>query len=439
MTANEINIEAYKLIDLISVEPIRKSNESPDDFKDIAGVSEILEIDEVENFVESITDPYGFTVGRLIHHDNKRVGIKPDNYKLLRDLSVEILKLDNHSTYSDLDFIEQSFFNWIIDIYKTKRAKSDLISYIKECISSETFDYKFYFKIEALGIKKSFSVGIVEITYFDKESIENEYQLLNEKHNLSRKDFDDSYKEYFESVIASIKIRGVRKKAEKEAKREIHLSLNALKCLLIQESIQRHIQIFDVDFNYHNAAFSKFLARNCDSDTGLNINLSRKFGAAPIIIKEKQLYNYKKLGLNKFSEFLENKKNTELYRITEDSINHFGDMISTRDLYERTVKLISFFEGIVVPKSNNKAKGQGYLKKNVLSKLPYKDIEFLKPIITRYYNIRDKYLHNRIELPIDLNELFEIQKMGLVFLLMMVDFNKIKNELDDFLLFFDIK
>ena len=439
MTDSELNEIGYKLVNLLSIEDIESRDGNSDNFKNIKGIPKIISITEIENFVETVSDPYGRTVASYVRIDNKRIGLNPNEYKILQILTSELLTRNNINQNADVEYIEKVCFNWVISVYKSKKADKDLIPFLLDCLDNELSCYTFYYKMEAIGIEHPFSVGLVELISFDKEFFDREYKLLNAHRPLTRIEFDKTYKDFQNKIIATIKVNAVSTKAEKIAKHEINLSINALKCVLIQESIQSYNQILDVDFNFNSSAFSIFLSRNDASDSALNINMNRNFGAAPIIITESKLSHYNKHGLERLSNFLRVKNNSELYYKTEDAINQFGDVISTRDLYERVVKLISFFESAIVPATNNKAKGQTYLKINVLPKLPFNRKEELKPIITRFYEIRDKYLHNRIELPIDLHELFEMQKLGLVFLLTMVDLNKTLTSIDDLLLHFEIK
>ena len=63
----------------------------------------------------------------------------------------------------------------------------------------------------------------------------------------------------------------------------------------------------------------------------------------------------------------------------------------------------------------------------------------MRQTINTFYDIRDKFLHNRILKPIDLDELFEFQKLGLVLLLNIVGLNKKMSSISEVLEYFEIK
>lgn len=137
------------------------------------------------------------------------------------------------------------------------------------------------------------------------------------------------------------------------------------------------------------------------------------------------------MGLETVATFITAKKDTELYFQLEASINSLGDVNSTMNLYSRVVKLVSYFENLIIPKNNLKGKGQTYLNKNIIPKILDLEKEKLVVVVNKIYNIRDKYIHNKIELPIDANDLYSMKRFALIFLLHNIKLNDTCNTLDD--------
>ncbi len=438
MTESEININAFRLVDLITEEENNSNLKKPES-ENIVGVSQVVDFGKVKNFKIIQKDLYGNVVARFIPLKNKKIGLNIDNYKVLQNLCSEVLSLEHIAKYADNKFVEASCFEWLMDVYDTKQAKHDLLTYIKSNIENELDIYTFYYKIECLGISSPFIIGNVKIDWISQDFLDKQYNLLNAKNTLKRDEFDENYKDFFDKPIASIQIRGLKDSAESFAREKVKLALNAIKCFLIQESIQATIQIFDVDFLFHNASLSNYLFQSSNKESYLNLGIRQKFGVEPTILDMKTMNRINNEGLNKLSEFLNIKSTSELSYLIEDSINRLGEIISTRDWHERVVKIISFFESVIVPKTNTKANGETYLKKNILVKLVKGHVENIKRIIRSFYNVRDKYIHNRISKPIDINELYKIQRLCLMFLLQMIDLNKNYSKINDVLNYYGIE
>lgn len=439
MTDSLINKEGFDLISKLSVREIEVNKEASTKLDKIKGVSEILDLsDRILNHVEDTCDAYGSTVSKFIYLDDKKIGLEIDDYKILQKIAIELLELEFISQKADLKYLESKCFDWLIDIYRNNQAKMDLVAFILESIDTDLKDYEFYFKIEAIGIEESFSIGFVEIFFLDNDKLGNEYSKLNTNISTSRDEFNDIFKHFKNKIIAKIKVRAIKSNAQQIAKREVNLSISALKCFLISESLDISTQILDVDFNSSDTSSSNFLIKDCN-DHSVEFNFHQNHGAAPTIISQSNYTYYKRLGLRKINDFLLGERNTELSIQIENSINQFGEVISTRNLHNRVVRLVSFFESIIVPKTNNKAKGQMFLKNKILLKLPYPNSEKTRQIINSFYDIRDKFLHNRIEKPVDLTDLFEMQKLGLILLLYLVELNKKMNSISEVLNHFEIE
>ncbi len=437
MKESEINTEAYNLINLITEEKINtnKNKQKPDD---IIGDSKGINIGEVQNLKIIQADLYGNVVARYIPQNNNKIGFNVENYKQLKSLCSEIHSIQSISKFADKKFIETIIFDWIMEIYLSKQAKNELLTYIKSCIEIEFDLFTFYYKIECLEISQPILIGDVKIDRIQKNLLDQQYNLENTNKPIDRNEFNKRYKDFLNKPIASVQIKAIKNSSEKLSRKKIELALNAIKCFLYKESIQSSIKIFDVDFLFRNLSFSNYLFHSNKNNEHLNIGLRREDGSLPTSINKNILNRLNIDGFDKVCEFLELQEKNELSYFIEDSINSLGEIISTRDWYERVIRIISFFENIIVPKSNTKSNGERYLKRYVLCKLVNKDSEKIKPLIRHLYDTRDKYLHNRILKPIDINELYQTQKLCLIFLLQLIELNKKHSSIDEVLHYYGI-
>lgn len=399
-----------------------------------------MDLGEVQDFKTFNTDGYENKVSAFASLKEGYIGLTPTNYRRLQELVIQALEYKQINQKADYEFIETEIFNWLILCYRDKRIKKNLVNYLEDRIDENCKEYIFYFKILALAIEESFLVGDVEISHLSEDKIQSELELLKEIKN-DTEELDSFFKEFKEPVLARILSYGVESKANKAAMLKVELSINALKCFFINESLTLSYQIFDVDFNFNTNDFSSFIYETTEKKFSFQSSLNRTQGGHPIIIKKDKLEELRKSGLSRFSNFINDPKNGSLYEEIILGINHLGRVTSTRNLYHRVVELISFFERFIVPKDSSKAYGQKRLKDNLLPKIPYikDDIENYRKYVNNFYRIRDKYLHNKIEIPIDLHDLFYFQRLGTLLLIYCMELNKQINGFDDMLEHFGIK
>jgi hypothetical protein len=143
-------------------------------------------------------------------------------------------------------------------------------------------------------------------------------------------------------------------------------------------------------------------------------------------------------GLLIFHQFIISKRSSEIYYEMENAIIQFGSLSSFSNLYERIINLISFFETLIIPKNNYKAKGETILKNNVIPMFNVGKLEEMRANIRRLYDIRDKYVHNRVELAIDVESFYSVTLCGLVFLVHCISESSSMKTIDDLHAHFNI-
>ncbi|MDW3209105.1 MAG: hypothetical protein R8N23_04515 [Reichenbachiella sp.] len=437
---DELNSKAAELISLLEKSKERRNKKSSAIDENLKGTSLIMDLGEVQDFKTFNTDGYGNKVSAFASLKEGYIGLTPTNYVRLQELVIQALENKQINQKADYEFIETEIFNWLILCYQEKRIKRDLVTYLEDRIDENCKEYIFYFKVLALAIEEAFDIGDVEISHLSEDKIQNELESLKEIKD-DTEELDSFFNEFKEPVLARTLSYGVETKAKKTAMLQAELSINGLKCFFTNESLTQSFQIFDVDFNFNTNDFSSFIYETTEKKFSFQSSFNRTQGGHPIIIKKDKLVEIKKGGLSRFSNFINKPKNGSLYEEIIHGINHLGRVTSTRNLHHRVVELISFFERFIVPKDNSKAYGQKRLKDNLLPKIPYiqDDIEDYRKYVNTFYRIRDKYLHNKIELPINLHDLFYFQRLGTLVLIYCMELNKQLNEFDDLLEHFGIK
>jgi hypothetical protein len=165
--------------------------------------------------------------------------------------------------------------------------------------------------------------------------------------------------------------------------------------------------------------------------------ISNKGDNIPIEINQEKLDTLNANHLEKFSNFLINKKENDFYYLTIDAIKTFSDIVSTNNRYERVVKIISFFEAIVIDTGTKSGKGETIIKSKVIPKILTNPEDIALGIeLTRYfYSIRDAYLHHRIHKAIDYIKIYRFQTITFRFLSFIVKNNGKFNSIEEFISF----
>ncbi len=416
----QINKKGFELVALVNeLSEVLQT----DDITDYIGTPpNIGTLTDVKQAVLSCDDAYGNKISAYIHTDNsdsqtKAIGLNEDSYKQLKLLVSDLLDEPKISKYTDVSFLETRVFNWVTDVYKSKFAAKELFSYIYDEMDKELKEYAFYFKILSLGIKEPYTLGSASITYISDANLEEwEWMFVNKAEDY-RSNILKVLQFYKDVPLIRVKKYGIEAKARSLALREAELIVNAMKLFFIKQSLKKHIKIFDLDYKIANNESKSFSA--IVNTEILNFKMSGN--GAPIFITPSGMKSIQDLGFSIILEFIHKNKRDALGLLIEDGVMHLGGITSTENLYERTVKLVTFFEGFLVPQLSTKAKGETILK-SFISQLPDLAIslEEYKQVIRINYEIRNKYLHNRIELPLDLSNIYYFQSLALSLLLFLI-------------------
>lgn len=318
-------------------------------------------------------------------------------------------------------------FDWIIELHKKRVDRESFIPYLLDRIYKDTKNFTFYFGVHQLALDKvnDIRIGRTSISFLLEDKRNEMYECLDKEDSKIRKNAIDGYEQILQSVVAISSFRGIKSKCLDMAKNEADLAVAALKCFCTDYACSRYIAPVNLDFNATRADFAKhIMLENNNIKNGI-INLENR-GSAPVIISGNFLTWMNRNHFQDMHNFLLIKRDTELVFIIQNLIRSLGDIVSTFDDYLKSVKIISFFEGFCIPQNSPTAKGEKIIKQKILPILTNSDQERIKifAYIRRRYEIRDKFLHNSIKLPIRRSEMIVLMRLQRLFILTLIGYSE---------------
>ncbi|MEN2412154.1 hypothetical protein [Flavobacterium mesophilum] len=440
-----INNEAFRLFEKLSIEDLPTKYPVVDFESKSRLIGEkcigTFKLKENDRPIYSEQDLLGNAINIACNINGKKIGYNVNTYPELIDLAVKFLEVDYFNSFVDFEFVSRKIFDWIIILYEKSKADFDLYTYVHNETEKELKNYTFFFIVQDLIIEEEFKIGASTFTskkeeYFETISKEIVKKSIN-KTNEEKGKISQLHNSFIDKVLICSTMRAVKRKAEALIKKEVELSVNAIKSLLIEEALQPDAELFHVDFLANSNRMCEYFSVADSVDDYCHYMQSLK-NPTPVTIDKNRMRILAEGGLCTLNSFLLHKKNTELYYRTESQINLLGEINSTKDLYSKIIKLISYFENVLIPVNNSSSKGQTYMK-NIISLLPLENQAQSIRSVNKIYETRDKYLHNRTMLPIDYRDLFCVNLLAVVFLLTMADLNDEIDTIEEMQLTFGIQ
>ncbi|MBP4136964.1 hypothetical protein [Flavobacterium geliluteum] len=438
-----INQNGYKVFELVKSRPIIKTTRSLEEERrdNEAGIPTLqIADDSISQF--SNLDIFNNNVNIGARLPNEEIIINESDYNQFKFLVEQFLSIDFINRVADYKFIVKVTFDWMIGIYVSKIATVELYDFVVTKIEEKAKQRHYDFIIKALEIQTPFQVGNCHFHQLSQNDSLKVFETTSAEANkngrdMKLEDWNKIFNSFVNTPLATVTVFGVESKCVELAKKEIRLSVNSLKCFLFPQMLRIGVDTFNVDFDYRVVDKVEYLS-HIGNFQNIGFNVEFPTNTQPISIGQAELNKIMKDGLFLFHQFIISKRNVEIYYDIENAIIQFGSLNSFSNLYERIINLISFFETLIIPKNNYKAKGETILKKNVIPKLHIGDQEVMRTNIRRLYDIRDKYVHNRIELAIDVESYYSVTLCGLFFLIHCVNTISTMNTIDDLHCHFDI-
>lgn len=433
---SSINKNGFKVFELIKSKPIVETSRSPEQkIKD--DQEGIITVEMDEDFIPQFSSIDIFnnylSIGARLKQEE--IIIDETDYNEFKLLVEQFLNIAFVNRTADFKFIAKAVFDWMIDLHIKKTADMELYDSVISNIEKQVKPQHFNFIIKALKIQTQFQIGNCHFHQLTKEDSlkifkHSSTEAAKNGHDMTPEEWDQMFDSFIDTPLASVAVFGVNSKCIELAKREIRLSVNSLKCFLFPEMLNRTTSVFDVDFDYRVYEKVEYLS-HAGRFRNVSFNVELPMNRQPICIGRAEFERLMHDGLFLLHQFILSKRNTELYYELENAIIQFGSLSNFSNLYERIINLISFFETLIIPKNNLRAKGETILKNNVIPKLQIGNQDEMRIYVRRIYDIRDRYVHNRIELAIDMESFYNVTLCGLIFLLYCVDQISPMNTLED--------
>jgi hypothetical protein len=392
---NHLNQEVYSLIKLIKkctpeLESKRKSEY-------LGSIKEKPFSDWTDKFVSGPVIEKEITITGEItsikkRFDNKCYEIDRNTCQKITKMAESIYKQKNIQSKVGKDFIEERIIHWIMKTFENKKADNEFSNFLIDEIENLIENLKIRFKIINLEIEYPFYIGNIELHYLTKDFFSklNDNKLEKDKLNGDK---------YIGQVFASCIIKAEAEKAQTIAYKNCGLAIDILKIFSLTLHFPNYKLIFDIDKRISfNPEFHEIILQNLNIENDFRLSfLSSRDGQTPYIIDKAKLTRMEQLGLNEFSNFIKQDLGTKLYGLIIDSIEHFANALSTRDLHKRISELFSILESLLL--KDNKSPIQDSIS-IYLSKLVSNNIEERKKIIDivkELYNVRSKMIHHFIK------------------------------------------
>lgn len=424
------NFEAriYGLLSLIDhvEKPKNDDNSSPFPIN-LTGARKPVHLGKLTNIYRYQTD----RLGRKINYvkDLKEGGkIQFDNasYKKIIELSEELLTTEPFNLLTNSEFVEEQICHWAFETFINKKASEEPLSFLLRKLNDHSKTINFYFPTIALHIED-------DINFINCNIVHVGDKFINSRKKLFRADNNGYSEQYLSSIFQKIdnqilfKVQeiGTEEFAKIKAKNTAKLYASVLKMFLIQEINDKNIRLFDLVFN-------SVLIPQYDTyvETDRNIfdfgtNISANFGSKPTSLTSKRLLEIKRIGFYEVIEFIDITPTREIDFFIRNQILTAGKYSSLIDPYERNIRMVAWFEAIITQNTNGKSKAISRLKKHFIPKIYNpEEIELVNHIFIKQFQMRDKYLHNGLEIRFDHDLFFKFHYIAIIFLKKIITLSK---------------
>lgn len=413
MNSTNINVEAFSFVERLKTldgefrqpAPINKNLKGD-------GVKPIAHFEEVSNLrVDKFNPIDGKVVSKYKDLNGQMVGLDEETFIGFSELLTRVSQLDQFEGKCDFDFLIDSSFEWLIEVYFNKVASKDLIPYLLDKIGEETKEYIFYYKIEGLSIENEFDIGNSKIVYISEQKIEELIAVSEQK--LSNLDYYKNLK----GINLRVAITSTYGNSKNLALRDGALSVDVLKCFLARYSLEKFHTIPDLTFRRSNVKNHTYYIFTNESNNG-EVQFQNIGGFIPLPLDNKFLENANRYGFEYFSNFIKHRHHDDLYLEIIAMIQRLAQIVSTFNNHEKIAKIISLLEGAILSRSiGGRGFGERKIKTSVLPKLTTSYLDVFQKVAGKAYRIRDAFVHNCQELPMEektILVMFEITRMFII-------------------------
>ncbi|WP_151894195.1 hypothetical protein [Patiriisocius marinistellae] len=414
-----MNNKIFELVSVIEeIKPEKVKQKKSDEPSNLKG-SSVINLGKVSNIKRYNTDELG---NKLNYSQDLKGGghirFNNENYRKVIEIAESIIETKEFNEFTDVAFIEEHICNWAFKTYIEKRANEEPINYLRRILDDKKQEYIFYFSTTGLHIEENLVIGNSELIHIDEDFLNRKKaEYKKDNNNYDRATLEGLTKALNNQIVFKSIGIGTNEFARKKAVQNVKISANLLKMFLLVEINDPNTRLFDLEFDtYLIPMHTSFSETNTDK-FDLSHNLSANYGAKPTEFTKKRLKEIEKLGFNFIKNYLDKKASSELDYFIRDLIIQAGRYSSQLNPYEKNVMMISWFESIFIQEQKGKSRGLTKLKLFVIPNLvPSNETELLEKIFISHYRIRDRYLHNGLELRFDNNLFYKFHYVAIIML-----------------------
>jgi hypothetical protein len=361
------------------------------------------------------------------------VGLSEVPYADFKTLIANFQDVPPFDTKASFSFIEEHSFQWLINVYRAKRAEQSLSDYLLDRLGAEYHLYTFYIPIVPLLIQTPFSIGNTQVASLSASFIAAETDKFQSKGNPKER-LDEFLTPFTKKTLAIAIAKGTFDKARQIAFRNAEMSLNVLKCFLHEYSVHNQFKLPDLNYRQFKTEMAPVLHSTDSTSFSMEAFAFNTKEVATIDLDEKMIAKFNQDKLDKFCHFLTHPKDTEFHLAISGAITSFSKYVSTTNWHEKVAKLITFFESILINAQTKRGAGETIVKKQLMPKLfgSHPDCALGVELAGTFYRIRDAYVHHGIEKSIDARKLYQFQTIAFRFLRWLVELDTKIDTLDAF-------
>src|ERR1035437_5028115 len=150
---SNVNNSAFEFVSILEQTQLESSSIPP--YGNFVGSPQvIMNLGEVSDLKRLKKDPFGNNVSVFQAIDKSYIGLSEINFSKFKEFLSQIHELPIFSERTTISFLEEEAFDWLMDIYKNKKAEKNLIDYLLDAVENEYKEYTFFFKLYPLSIDR---------------------------------------------------------------------------------------------------------------------------------------------------------------------------------------------------------------------------------------------------------------------------------------------
>lgn len=287
--------------------------------------------------------------------------------------------------FVSLDLLQRSVYDWIYKAY-AKETEDSLCTYIENEINIHTSSYMYIFPLPYIEIQNSIQIGNVHFGCIKQDECLTKILAKTADNDLTTK------------TTATIVLEGETEAKKEKARELVEFAIDILKvCSSLKFQADSHIYNFDIKNNPNDNIGTCYIFEPKKEE--LQKEWTNSYVHFELNDKEKKLL-YKNGALNLMENLMAecnlsvNNRNSEIDKFIIRSIRLFSAALSTKNQYEKVVKLCSILDAAVL--KNSEVGIKDALKKYlpILVSDDLKMRESVQDTIEKMYGIRSDYIHH---------------------------------------------